>query len=64
MKRLNKTKSPDFILVCALRFAKATFYFYWPARESRRSLNIALDFYVWRCSISPEAKFGKCEYDL
>ena len=21
---------------------------HWPARESRRSLNIALDFYVWR----------------
>ena len=24
----------------------------WPARESRRSLNIALDFYVWRCVIN------------
>ena len=21
---------------------------FWPARDSRRSLNIALDFYVWR----------------
>ena len=35
---------------------------YWPVRESHRSLNIALDFYV--CRSVRLTQFGMFEYDL